>query len=77
VGAVGHDLRLANLIQAAGPASVVSALARTRMVVGWASMCAAAVTAPGLFALLGVEACVALAGGLLVAAALWAYLKLR
>jgi hypothetical protein len=56
---------------------VVSALARTRMVVGWASMCAAAVTAPGLFALLGVEACVALAGGLLVAAALWAYLKLR
>jgi MFS family permease len=77
VGAVGHDLRLANLIQAAGPASVVSALARTRMVVGWASMCAAAVTAPGLFALLGVEACVALAGGLLVAASLWAYLKLR
>jgi MFS family permease len=76
-GAVGHDLRQANLIQAAGHPGVVSALARARMVIGWSSMCAASLAAPGLVASFGPEACVALAGAALMAASLWAYLKLR
>jgi MFS family permease len=76
-GAVGHDLRQANLIQAAGHPGVVSALARARMVIGWSSMCGASLAAPGLVTAFGVEACVAMAGAALMAASLWAYLKLR
>jgi hypothetical protein len=77
VGAVGHDLRQANLIQAFGPPSTVSALARTRMMIGWASMCAASLVAPSLFRVVGVEACVALAGVSLIAVSGWAYGRLR
>jgi predicted MFS family arabinose efflux permease len=77
VGAVGHDLRQANIIQSSGPPAVVSALARARMVIGWASMCGAALAAPRMFAWLGVEACVALAGVALSCVSLWAYLRLR
>ncbi len=77
VGAVGHDLRQANLIQSSGPPSVVAALARARMMIGWSSMCVAALAAPGLFALLGVETCLALAGFALAGVSLWAYRRLR
>jgi MFS transporter, DHA3 family, macrolide efflux protein len=77
VGAVGHDLRISNTIQAAGPAGVVSALARARMIVGWSSMCLATLVAPALFNLIGVAPAVGLAGGMMIVVAAWAWWKLR
>lgn len=77
VGAVGHDLRISNTIQAAGPAGVVSALARARMIVGWSSMCLSTLIAPALFAAIEVAPAVALAGGTMIVVAAWAWWKLR
>jgi hypothetical protein len=77
VGAAGHDLRISNRIQAAGPIGVVSALARARMIVGWGSMCLATLFAPALFALAEVAPSVTLAGIVMIAAAAWAWWRLR
>lgn len=77
VGAVGHDLRLSNKIQAAGPVAVVSALARTRMMVGWGSMCLSTLLAPALFAMIDVAPTVILAGGTMILTSAWAWLRLR
>jgi MFS family permease len=76
IGAVAHDLRLSNMIQASGPPQVVAALARARVVAGWSSMLATSLAAPSLFATIGVEACVALAGLALVTSSAWAYRRL-
>ena len=76
IGAVAHDLRLSNAIQASGPPQVVAALARARVVAGWSAMFTTSLAAPSLFSLLGVEACVALAGAALVAVSAWALHRL-
>jgi hypothetical protein len=55
---------------------VVAALARARVVAGWSSMLATSLAAPSLFATIGVEACVALAGLALVASSALAYRRL-
>jgi hypothetical protein len=47
------------------------------MMIGWASLCAASLVAPSLFRVVGVEACVALAGVSLIAVSGWAYGRLR
>jgi len=77
LGAVGHDLRLSNILQAAGPPQVVSALARARMIVGWGSMCASTVVAPALFAAVGVATTVVIAGLLTALVSVWALRRLR
>ena len=77
VGAVGHDLRISNIIQAAGPAGVVSALARARMMVGWSSMCLSNLLAPGIFNLIDVAPTLCLAGGAMILVSAWALWKLR
>jgi hypothetical protein len=77
LGAGGHDLRLTNIIQGSGPMTVISALARVRMIVGWGSMCAATFAAPLLFNLIDVAASVSLAGATMIAASLWAWHRLR
>ncbi|MBL8701524.1 MAG: hypothetical protein JNK67_24305 [Alphaproteobacteria bacterium] len=77
VGAVGHDLRLSNQIQAAGPVAVVSALARTRMIIGWGSMCLSTLVAPAVFAVIDVAPTVILAGIAMMLVSGWAWRRLR
>lgn len=77
VGAVGHDLRISNTIQASGPAGVVAALARARMIVGWTSMCLANLLAPTIFDLIEVAPTLCLAGGTMIVVSAWAWWKLR
>jgi hypothetical protein len=77
VGAVGHDLRISNTIQAAGPAGVVAALARARMIAGWSSMCLANLLAPGIFELIEVAPTLCVAGGTMILVSAWAWWKLR